>query len=315
LTPLSHWLWFHAAILVLMALEYLLHLAFPNTYRKAIYATILWTAAALVLAAVLVPHYKVAGATQFLAGYALEQALSIDNLFVFLLLFSLFRIAPVRQPRVLFWGVFGAIVLRGAFIAGGLGLLEHFHWIEYVFAAVLLIAAIRLLKPIETAQDDKPQEIPGWLRWLSSLRPLSTNQNHFMVKESPAPNEPVRWMATTLLLALVAVELTDVAFALDSIPAVLSITRQPFLAYTSNIMAVMGLRSLYVLLTAMLSKLRFIHLGLAALLTFAAVKMLLADWWNLSPVASLGVIAAVLAITVIASLIAGPKDKHITSFN
>jgi tellurite resistance protein TerC len=287
-----------------MALEYLLHLAFPNTHRKAVYATILWTAAALALAAILVPHYKAAGATQFLAGYALEQALSVDNLFVFLLLFSLFRIAPVRQPRVLYWGVFGAIVLRGAFIAGGLGLLEHFHWIEYVFAAVLLVAAIRLLKPLQPAAKDA---CPGWLRWLSTLRPLSTNQNHFVVKEAPSPNEPAHWMATTLLLALIAVELTDVAFALDSIPAVLSITRQPFLAYTSNIMAVMGLRSLYILLTAMLSKLRFIHLGLAALLAFAAIKMLLADWRTISPVASLGVIAVVLAITVVASLIAKPQ--------
>jgi tellurite resistance protein TerC len=305
LTPLSHWIWFHAAILALMALEYLLHLAVPNTHRKAVYATVLWAAAALALAAVLIPHYKVAGATQYLAGYALEQALSIDNLFVFLLLFSLFRVAPHRQPRVLFWGVFGAIVLRGAFIAGGLGLLEHFHWIEYVFAAILLIAAIRLLRPIAPAAEEST---PGWLRWLTRLRPLSANQNHFLVKEAPAPGEPLRWIATSLLLALVAVELTDVAFALDSIPAVLSITRQPFLAYTSNIMAVMSLRSLYVLLTMMLTKLRFIHLGLAALLGFAAIKMLLADWWTISPVASLGVIAAVLSITVVASLIAGPKD-------
>ena len=300
MTPLSHWLWFHAAILVLMALEYLLHLAVPDTRHKAIYATLLWTTAALVLAAILIPHYKISGATQFLAGYALEQALSVDNLFVFLLLFSLFRISPARQPRVLFWGVFGAIVLRGAFIAGGLGLLEHFHWIEYVFAAILLVAAVRLLRPIAPATDES---CPGWLRWLTTLRPLSANQNHFLVKESPAPNEPARWMATTLLLALIAVELTDVAFALDSIPAVLSITRQPFLAYTSNIMAVMCLRSLYVLLTVMLVKLRFIHLGLAALLGFAALKMLLSDWWSISPIASLCVIAAVLAITIGASLL------------
>ena len=291
-----------------MAIEYLLHLEFPDTRKKAIYATLLWTAAALALDAVLIPHYKAAGATQFLAGYALEQALSADNLFVFLLLFNLFRIAPARQPRVLFWGVFGAIVLRGAFIAGGLGLLNHFHWIEYVFAIVLLLAAVRLLKPITPATEDSAlQNVPGWLRWLTSLRPLSANQDHFLVKESPAPGEPVRWMATTLLLALIAVELTDVAFALDSIPAVLSITRQPFLAYTSNIMAVMCLRSLYVLLTTMLSKLRFIHLGLAVLLGFAALKMLLADWWTISPIASLGIIATILAITIGASVAAKPK--------
>ena len=291
-----------------MAIEYLLHLEFPDTREKAIYATLLWTAAALALAAILIPHYKVAGATQFLAGYALEQALSADNLFVFLLLFNLFRIVPARQPRVLFWGVFGAIVLRGAFIAGGLGLLNHFHWIEYVFGAVLLFAAVRLLKPITPATEDStPQNVPGWLRWLTSLRPLSANQDHFLVKESPAPGESARWMATTLLLALIAVELTDVAFALDSIPAVLSITRQPFLAYTSNIMAVMCLRSLYVLLTTMLSKLRFIHLGLAVLLGFAALKMLLADWWTISPIASLGIIATILAITIGASVAAKPK--------
>jgi tellurite resistance protein TerC len=308
LTPLSHWLWFHAAILALMALEYLLHLAVPDTHRKAVYATLLWTGAALALAAILVPYYRAAGATQFLAGYALEQALSVDNLFVFLLLFSLFRIAPARQPRVLFWGVFGAIVLRGAFIAGGLGLLEHFHWIEYVFAVVLLAAAIRLLRPFTPATEES---CPSWLRWLTGLRPLSANQNHFLVKESPAPGEPARWMATTLLLALIAVELTDVAFALDSIPAVLSITRQPFLAYTSNILAVMGLRSLYVLLTAMLVKLRYIHLGLAALLGFAALKMLLSDWRTVSPVASLCVIAGVLAITVVASLAAKPQTSEL----
>jgi len=297
-----------------MALEYLLHLAVPDTHRKAVYATLLWTAAALALAAILVPYYQAAGATQFLAGYALEQALSVDNLFIFLLLFSLFGIAPARQPRVLFLGVFGAIVLRGAFIAGGLGLLEHFHWIEYVFAAVLLVAAIRLLRPIAPAAEES---CPAWLRWLTTLRPLSANQNHFIVKESHAPGEPARWMATTLLLALIAVELTDVAFALDSIPAVLSITRQPFLAYTSNILAVMGLRSLYVLLTSMLVKLRYIHFGLAALLGFAALKMLLSDWRTVSPVASLCVIAGVLAITIIASLAAksrptSPKTDLVT---
>jgi tellurite resistance protein TerC len=259
-----------------MVLEYLIHLAVPNTFRKAIYAVILWTAAALALAAILVPHYKAAGATQYLAGYVLEQALSIDNLFIFFMLFNLFRIAPVRQPRVLFWGVLGAIVLRGAFIGAGLGLLQHFHWIEYVFAAILLLATIHLLKPIGSATESNAAEkVPTWLRWLSTVRPISTNQEHFLVKEAPAPGDPVRWMATVLLLALVAVEITDVAFALDSIPAVLSITRQPFLAYTSNILAVMSLRSLYVLLTAMLAKMRFI--------------------------------AAVLGITLVASLLAKPK--------
>lgn len=294
MTPLSHWIWFHVAIVVLLAFEYLLHLVVPDTKRNAIYATILWVTAALALGAVLVRFYTSAGAVQYLAGYAIEEALSIDNLFVFLLLFRLFRIPEVRQPPVLFWGVAGAIVMRGAFIAAGLGLLNRFHWISYAFGAILLFGAVRLLRP-EDPNDNK--QTPGWIRWLSRLSPISESQDHFFVRQNG------RVMATILFLALVAVELTDIVFALDSIPAVLSITRQPFLAYTSNIMAVMGLRSLYVLLAAMLAKLRFLHFGLAAVLAFAAIKMLLGAWIEIGPLISLAVIAGLLGITIGASLL------------
>jgi tellurite resistance protein TerC len=304
MTPLSHWLYFHAAIALLMALEYLLHLAVPDTKRKAIYATILWTAAALALALVLRPFYHSRGSIEYLAGYAIEQALSIDNLFVFLLLFKLFHIPAQKQPRVLFWGVTGAILMRGAFIAAGVGLLNRFHWISYLFAAILLVAAVRLLKPED--EEGTPQT-PAWIKWLRRLSPVSEDLDHFFVRESPAPGEPVRGMVTIMLLALIAVELTDVVFALDSIPAVLSITRQPFLAYTSNILAVMGLRSLYVLLAAMLSKLRYLHLGLAAVLAFAALKMLAANWLEVGPLASIAIIATLLGITIAASLLAKPR--------
>ena len=303
MTPLSHWIWFHVAIVVLLALEYLLHLAVPDTRRKAIYATILWVAAALSLAVILVRFYTSAGAVQYLAGYAIEEALSIDNLFVFLLLFRLFRVPDVRQPRVLFWGVAGAIVMRGGFIAAGLGLLSRFHWISYAFGAILLFGAIRLLRP-EDPNNDK--QTPGWIRWLTKLSPISDDYDHFFVRENG------KMMATVLLLALVAVELTDVVFALDSIPAVLSITRQPFLAYTSNIMAVMGLRSLYVLLAIMLAKLRFIHYGLAALLAFAAIKMLISSWIEIGPLVSLAVIAGLLGVTIGASLLVARDRVQMT---
>ena len=299
MTPISHWLYFHLALVVLLAAEYALHLAVPNTRRKAIYAIMLWTTASLVLGGVLVRPYHAAGSLQYLAGYAIEQALSIDNLFVFLLLFRLFRIPAARQPRVLFWGVAGAMLMRGLFIAGGLSLLNRFHWVEYVFAAILLLAAVRLLKPENPSSD--PHETPRWIVWLTKLQPISERQDKFFVEENG------RKMATILLLALVAVELTDVVFALDSIPAVLSITRVPFLAYTSNIMAVMGLRSLYVLLAEMLTRLRYMHFGLAALLIFASLKMLLADWVAIGPLLSLGVIGALLAITIGASLAAKPR--------
>ena len=193
MTPLSHWIWFHVAIVVLLALEYLLHLAVPDTRRKAIYATILWVAAALSLGVILVRFYTSAGAVQYLAGYAIEEALSIDNLFVFLLLFRLFRVPDVRQPRVLFWGVAGAIVMRGGFIAAGLGLLNRFHWISYAFGAVLLFGALRLLRP-EDPNNDK--QTPGWIRWLTKLSPISDNYDHFFVRENG------KMMATVLLLAL-----------------------------------------------------------------------------------------------------------------
>ncbi len=293
-TPLNHWIWFHVAVVVLLGAEYLLHLAVPDIRRKAMYATGLWVAAALGLAVVLLPFYHSSGSVQYLAGYAIEEALSIDNLFVFLLLFRVFRIPDAGQPRVLFWGVLGAIVLRGVFIAAGIGLLQRFHWVSYVFAVVLLVAAIRLLMPEEDCETDQP---PKWLAWVTKLSPVSARQDAFFVRENG------RRMMTVLFLALLAVELTDVVFALDSIPAVLSITRQPFLAYTSNIMAVMGLRSLYVLLAAMLATLRFLHYGLAAVLAFAAIKMLSADWIEIGPLVSLGVIAGVLGITIGLSLI------------
>jgi tellurite resistance protein TerC len=290
------------ALVVLLGVEYLLHLAVPDTRRKAIYATALWVTAALAFAAVLVPAYHAAGATQFLAGYALEETLSVDNLFVFLLLFGLFRIPAVRQPKVLFWGVAGAMLMRGAFIAAGIGLLNRFHWIEYAFAALLLVAALRLLKPPNTEDETKP---PAWMKWLTKWQPVSANCDHFFVVENG------RRMVTVLLLALIAVELTDVVFAMDSIPAVLSITRVPFLAYTSNILAVMGLRSLYVLLAASLAELRYLHFGLAAVLLFAAIKMLLADWVAIGPLVSLAVIAVLLGVTVGASLVGAryPEER------
>ncbi len=303
LTPLSHWLWFHLALLALLGAEYAMAKRVRETRRKAIYATAIWVTAALVLAAVLVPFYHPVGAVQYLSGYAIEEALSVDNLFLFLLLFRIFRIPEARQPRVLFWGVAGAIVLRGAFIAAGLGLLARFHWVSYVFAVILLIGAIRLLMP---DTDPETSEPPTWLRWLTRLSPVSANQDHFFVIENG------RRMMTVLFVALLAVEVTDIVFALDSIPAVLSITRQPFLAYTSNIMAVMGLRSLYVLLAAMLATLRYLHFGLAAILAFAALKMLAADWIEVGPLVSLAVIAGVLGITIAISLIFRKPTPHLT---
>jgi tellurite resistance protein TerC len=294
-TPISHWIGFHLFILILLGMEliYARRQGPTKTHSTAVAATILWVAAALAFALFIFHALGSESTTQYLAGYAIEESLSIDNLFVFLILFRVFNIEPSHQPKVLFWGVAGAIVMRGAFIAAGLDLLTHFEWISYLFAAILLIAAIRLVLP--SAQ--KAETTPRWITWLTRVHPVSPRQDKFFVHEDG------HRMITVLFLTLLAIELTDVVFALDSIPAVLSITRNPFLAYTSNIMAVMGLRSLYFLLAHLLAKLRFLHYGLATVLAFAALKMLSAHWLDIGPITSLAVIIIVLSITILLSLV------------
>jgi tellurite resistance protein TerC len=295
-TPISHWIGFHLFIFILLGVEllYVRRQGPSKTHSTSVAATIFWVAAALAFALFLFRSMGSHSATQYLAGYAIEESLSIDNLFLFLLLFRVFKIKPAHQPKALFWGVLGAILMRGAFIAAGLGLLARFEWVSYVFAAILLIASIRLVLP---GAEKKETETPRWIVWLSRLHPVSLRQDKFFVFESG------HRMITVLFLALIAIELTDVVFALDSIPAVLSITRHPFLAYTSNIMAVMGLRSLYFLLAHLLAKLRFLHFGLAGVLAFAAFKMLAAHWIEIGPLLSLATIVTILAITITLSLL------------
>jgi tellurite resistance protein TerC len=296
-TPLRDWIGFHLVLLLLLAVEYVyarrrIRLG-RDPYRTAIACTALWIAAALAFAVYLHFSLGTEGSVQYLAGYVLEESMSIDNLFVFLLLFRLFQIDRTHQPRVLFWGVAGAMLMRGLFIAGGITLLNRFQSVSYLFGAILLIAAIRLLFP---SDPNQPPVQPRWIGWLRRVHPVSLRQDHFVVLENGRPT------ITILLLALIAIELTDIIFAIDSIPAVLSITRHPFLAYTSNVMAVMGLRSLFFLLIGLLTRLRFLHYGLAAVLGFAALKMLAARWIEIGPVTSLVVILTLLAFTVFFSL-------------
>jgi tellurite resistance protein TerC len=303
-TPISHWIGFHLFILALLAIEliYVRYQGPTKVHTTSIAATILWIGAALAFAFFIFRTLGSHSTTEYLAGYAIEESLSIDNLFLFLLLFRIFKIESGNQPKVLFWGVAGAILMRGGFIAAGIGLLTRFHWISYAFAAILLIAAIRLVLP--SAQKDETHT-PRWIRWLSRVHPVSLRQDKFFVLEDG------RGMITVLFLALIAIELTDVVFALDSIPAVLSITRHPFLAYTSNIMAVMGLRSLYFLLAHLLAKLRYLHYGLAAVLAFAALKMLSTHWLEIGPILSLSVIVIILGFTITLSVLT--KEKTVAA--
>jgi tellurite resistance protein TerC len=308
--PITDWIGFHLALLALLATELVFSrwglAALPpqararRQHRDAILATILWVAAALLFAAWIFHAQGGAFATQFLAGYTIEESLSIDNLFVFLLLFRIFTIPPEFQPRVLFFGVLGAIVLRGTFIAGGIQLLTRFEWVSYVFALILLAASIRLLIPEK--EEQSPTKTPVWIHWISRIHPVSPRHDVFFTRGEAKDGRPGIPMVTMLFLALLAIETADIVFALDSIPAVLSITREPFLAYTSNILAVIGLRALFFLLARMLRQLRFLHFGLAAILAFAALRMLTARWIEIGPLPALSAILAILAVTIALSL-------------
>ena len=286
---LQHWLLFHGLLAVLLATEWLL--LRRRTPARSYIATTLWLLGAAGFGAFLYFDLAPSFGTEFLAGYALEESLSIDNLFVFLLLFQSFSVEEKRQPKVLFLGILGAVLMRAGFIVLGVQLLARFEWVTYLFALLLLIASVRLVMP-----GKKTQGKPPWQRWLEKHASFSESQDGFLVRENGG-RKP-----TVLLLALIAIAFTDLLFALDSIPAVLSITRHTFVAYTSNVMAVMGLRSLYFVLAHALRRLRYLHYGLAAVLAFAAAKMLLQPWVEITALVSLIVIFALLALPIAISI-------------
>ena len=289
------WIVFHVLLLALLGVEVLLlhKTSQAVATRRSYVATAMWIMGSVAFAGYIYLRLHHQLAQEFLAGYALEESLSIDNLFVFLLLFQSFRISEARQRRVLFWGILGAVVLRAGFIVAGVAMLDKFDWLTYIFAVVLLIAAMRLVMPEDHVHPKKPK----WQAWLETRQPISLNQDGFTAVENG------RRIPTVLMLALIGIAFADFVFALDSIPAVLSITRHTFIAYTSNILAVMGLRSLFFVLTDALGKLAYLHFGLAAVLAFAAAKMLVAHWVVVTPMQSLIVIAAILAVTVAISLL------------
>ena len=299
------WIVFHVLLLVLLGVEVLLlhKTTLAIATRRSYIATAMWIAGSVAFAGYVYLRLHHQLAQEFLAGYALEESLSIDNLFVFLLLFQSFRIAEAKQRRVLFWGILGAVVLRAGFIVAGVELLEEFDWITYIFAVVLLIAAVRLVLPEDHAHPKKAK----WQLWLEARQPISLSQDGFTAVENG------RRIPTVLMLALIGIAFADFVFALDSIPAVLSITRHTFIAYTSNIFAVMGLRSLFFVLTDALGKLAYLHYGLAAVLAFAAAKMLAAHWISITPLQSLVVIAAILAVTVAVSLALQSRKMEVDS--
>jgi tellurite resistance protein TerC len=298
--PLIYWIAFHVLIAVILFVD--IHVTSAKrefSPRRAAVWTAVWLTVAAAFAAFVFVTFGKQPALEFSAGYLVEESLSVDNLFVFLLLFRSFGIDRTNQRRVLLYGVIGAIIMRGAFIAGGVALLSHFEWVSYIFAAILLFTAIRLLRPSEVKGTQRPK----WLKLIDRIHPIAQGDHgeKFIVYENG------QRAFTTLFVVLVAVELTDIFFAFDSVPAVLAITRHPFIAYTSNVLAVMGLRALYVVLAGALERFHLLHYGLAIILAFVATKMFLARAIQINAAISLAVIVAVLVLFIALSLWRRPK--------
>jgi len=233
---------------------------------------------------------------EFTAGYLIEKALAVDNIFVFVVIFATFGIPAVYQHRVLFWGILGALAMRAAFILAGGAMLQHFHWTIYVFGAILVATGVKLL--LQREQEPHPERNPA-VRLFQRFVPLSPrlDGNRFLTRLDG------RRVATPLLLTLVAVEVSDVIFAVDSIPAIFAVTADPFIVFTSNIFAILGLRSMYFLLAGVVHTFVYLKAGLSVILLFVGLKMLVADVYKMPIVASLGVVAAILAVAIGASLI------------
>jgi len=273
----------------------------PISTRQALAWTGVWVAISLAFNALVARWFGAGPAAEFLTGYLIEKSLSVDNLFVFLVIFSTLAIPPRLQHRVLFWGILTALVLRAAMIFAGTALLARFHWLIYVFGGFLALTGIKLLatQPIEEPHPERS----ALFRFVRRLVPTTSRieGHHFLLREGG------RWMATPLLLALVLIEISDVVFALDSIPAIFGITLDPFIVFTSNIFAILGLRSLYFALSSSIARFSRLRHGLALVLIFIGGKMLVAPWFQIGQGVSLGVVAGLLGGSLGASGI-WPKD-------
>jgi tellurite resistance protein TerC len=297
---LSGWVLFLVAVLALLTLDLRASSRGDGkdpTLRSAGFWTAAWVGLALLFGLAVYALQGADAAVTYLTAYVVEESLSIDNIFVFVLIFSELRTPRAQQRKVLYWGILGAVVFRGALIAGGMYLLDRYRWITYPFAALIVLAAARILFAREQERRAVVKACAVCDSWVARILPITPvlHGGRFIVRKGG------RWVATPLLIALVVVETTDLVFALDSIPAAFAISRVPFLVYTSNVFAMLGLRSLYFVLAGAVQRLRYLRAGLATILAFVGAKMLLADVVPIPTWGSLAVIAGVLVCAVIAS--------------
>lgn len=297
------WIGFNAVVLAILFFDLVvLHRRTDSTsVKQAAIWSLTWVALSLSFA---FGVYHVMGresGLEFLTGYLIEYALSVDNIFVFVLIFAYFKVPKQYQHRVLFWGIIGALLLRGGMILAGAALVSRFEWILYFFGAFLIFTGVKMARQTDDS-DYNPERDPV-LRLARKLMPVTPDYDgeKFFVQRPDAAGT-MRRAATPLFIVLVLVDTTDVIFATDSIPAIFSVTRDPFIIYTSNICAVLGLRALYSLLASVVDKFRYLKLGLSLVLIFIGVKMLVDHFYPTPIIGSLGVVAAILVTSVLASL-------------
>lgn len=299
------WVLFIVFVLAMLALDLLVfnRKAHRPSMKESIAWSVVWIAVSLAFCGGMALWVGPTQGLEFLAGYLIEKSLSVDNLFVFLLLFRYFNVPLEDQHRVLFWGILGAIVTRAIFILAGAALLEAFDFMFYLFGGFLVFTAIKMV--VHTDEEVHPDR-NVILRLLRRVVPMTNtfSGHRFFVRDGG------RLLATPMLGVLVAVETTDVVFAVDSIPAVFGVTRDPFIVFTSNIFAILGLRALYFVLAGALGALRYLKQGLALILLFVGVKMLISDVWHAPVAVSLGVIGGILAIATVASVLADRYDRE-----
>jgi tellurite resistance protein TerC len=303
------WFWavFAGIVLTLLALDLgVFHRKSHEVhFREALTWTGVWIGTALLFNLGVYIWMGPQPALEFLTGYLIEYSLSVDNVFVFALIFSYFAVPAAYRHRVLFWGILGALVFRAIFIAGGIALMERFHWLVYVFGAFLVVTGIRMA--LEKDKEIHPERNPV-IRLFKRLMPVTDRYdgNRFFTVQN------AKRVATPLFVALLVVEVSDLIFAVDSIPAILAITRDPFIVYTSNVFAILGLRSLYFALAGIMKLFHHLHYGLAVILSFVGVKLMLSGVFKIPTGISLGIVFGVLALSVIASLLWPPKEPSKT---
>lgn len=304
-TDISIWIGFNLFVILMLVFDlYIFHRdAHVVGYKEALIWSAVWIALALLFCLGIYFTRGSESALNFLAGYLIEKALSVDNLFVFLLIFSYFAVPQQYLHRILFFGVLGALIMRAIFIFAGVLLIRKFHWIIYLFGALLVFAGIKLAVSKEKQIDPEKNLILKLFRRFFPITDKYEN-GHFFIRQHG------KYWATPLIMTLIAIETTDIIFAIDSVPAILAITTDPFIVYTSNIFAILGLRALFFALSRLMNAFRYLNYGLAVLLVFIGFKMMLSDVIEIPIGVALGIIALILGISIFFSLIANKKESN-----